>query len=298
VNQKPTHNQARLLLLATAILFSTGGAAVKACDVGPYQIACLRSLIAAVTILVLVPESRRGWNRRVFLVACAYASTLTLYICANKLTTAANVIFLQSTAPIYVLLLSPFLLKEQIQRRDIVVLALLGGGMTLFFVGDQAPTDISPNPDFGNLLATVAGLTWALTVMGLRWLAKSGSGNAAAAAGLGSIIAAVVVLPMAVPFTAGSASDWLIVLYLGVFQVGLAYFLFARAMPRLSAMEASLLLMIEPALNPIWAWMVHSEVPNGLAMIGGGVILVALLLRAFLTSGTPARDSQRSAHSD
>lgn len=278
---KPTHSQARFLLLGTAILFSTGGAAVKSCDFGPYAIACLRSLIAAATILILVPESRRGWDRRVFLVACAFATTLTLYICANKLTTAANTIFLQSTAPLYVLLLSPFLLKERIIRRDLLVLALLGLGMVLFLAGDQDATDISPDPALGNLLATIAGLSWALTVMGLRWLAKTGSSNAAAsAAGLGSIIAALAVLPMALPFTSGTAQDWMLILYLGVFQVGLAYFLFTRAMPRLSAMEASLLLMLEPALNPIWAWLVHDEVPSALAMTGGTVILLALLLRA------------------
>lgn len=282
MNSKPSHNRDRLLLLATAILFSTGGAVVKSCSFGPYQIAFLRSLIAAATILILVPESRRGWNRRVFLVACAYASTLTLYICANKFTTAANTIFLQSTAPLYVLLLSPFLLKERIIRRDLLVLAMLGLGMVLFLVGDQEPSATAPDPGLGNLLATISGLTWALTVMGLRWLAKSGSSNAAAsAAGLGSIIAALVVMPMALPLAAGSVQDWLLVSYLGIFQVGLAYFLFTRAMPRLSAMEASLLLMAEPALNPIWAWLVHSEVPSEMAMIGGGVILIALLLRAW-----------------
>jgi len=281
VNTKPSHTCAHLLLLATAILFSTEGAVIKSCSFGPYEIAFLRSLIAAVTILILVPASRRGWDRRVFLVACAYASTLTLYVCANKFTTAANAIFLQSTAPLYVLLLSPFLLKERIVRRDLLVLALLGLGMVLFLVGDQNPSATAPEPTLGNLLATIAGLSWALTVMGLRWLARTGSAHAAAsAAGLGSIIAALAVLPMALPLTDGSTQDWLLTVYLGVFQVGLAYFLFTRAMPRLSAMEASLLLMAEPALNPIWAFVVHDEVPSTPAMAGGGVILIALLLRA------------------
>jgi drug/metabolite transporter (DMT)-like permease len=280
LNRELTHNRARLLLLATAVLFSTGGAAVKSCSFDPFQVACLRSLVAAVAILVFIPESRRGWNRKTLLVSLAYASTLTLYVLSNKFTTAANAIFLQSTAPLYVLLLGPFLLKENIRKQDILVLILLAGGMTLFFVGEQDPLATAPDPTLGNLLGTFAGVAWAFTVMGLRWLAKSGESNSgASAAGIGSIIAGVIVMPFAFPMAAGSAQDWLLIAYLGVFQVGLAYFLFTRAMPRLSAMEASLLLMAEPALNPIFAWLVHDELPGSLAITGGVVIFVALLLR-------------------
>ncbi len=281
MSRELTHNRARLLLLATALLFSTGGAVVKSCSFEPFQVSCLRSLIAAAAILIFIPESRRGWNWRTLLVSSAYASTLTLYVLANKFTTAANAIFLQSTAPLYVLLLSPFLLKESIRHKDILVLALLAGGMALFFVGEQDPLATAPDPSLGNLLGTCAGLSWAFTVMGLRWLAKSGERNSgASAAGLGSILAGIAVLPFAFPMAAGSPQDWLLITYLGVFQVGLAYFLFTRAMPRLSAMEASLLLMAEPALNPIFAWLVHDEVPGSLAITGGVVIFVALLLRA------------------
>jgi drug/metabolite transporter (DMT)-like permease len=273
-------NTARFLILCAALLFSTGGAAIKSCDFTSWQVAALRSGIACVALLLLVPDSRRRWNLGVFTVAIAYAATLTLFVCANKLTTAANSIFLQSTAPFYVLIASPFLLKEPIRRIDVIVLLALAAGMSLFFVGSEDPSATAPDPALGNAIALCAGVTWAGTVLGLRALSRHGTGGAAAAAAaLGSLLSCLFCLPFAWPLPAGDPTDWLLVGYLGVFQVGAAYALIARAMPRLPAVEVSLILMAEPAFNPLWAWLVHGEAPAGLALVGGGIILGALLVR-------------------
>lgn len=274
----------RLLLLVAGLLFSTGGAAIKACSFSGWQVASMRSLVAAVTILLLIPSSRRGWNGRVLLVALCYGTTLTLFVAANKLTTAANTIFLQSTAPLYVLLLSPLLLGERIRRNDVFVLLVLLGGVMCFVFAHDDPSATAPEPSSGNILAAASGVSWALTLMGLRWLSKSGvQGAAAAATGLGSIVSFAMALALALPMEGGSTGDWLVVLYLGVFQVGLAYWCLVHGMEHVRAMEATLLLMVEPAFSPVWAWLLHEEVPSQLALLGGGTILGGLLLQARLS---------------
>src|ERR1700690_1221397 len=119
----------RLRIALAALLFSTGGAAIKAADFTPWQIASFRSGIAAIALLVAVPGARRGFGWRPALVGVAYAATLVLFVLANRLTTSANTIYLQSTAPLYVLLFAPLLLKEPIRRRDLPVIAAVLGGL-------------------------------------------------------------------------------------------------------------------------------------------------------------------------
>ncbi|HEX9054070.1 MAG TPA: EamA family transporter, partial [Gemmatimonadales bacterium] len=161
---------ARLRLALAALLFSTGGAAIKSAAFTGWQIAGFRSGVAAVVLWLLVPGARRGWSRRVFLVGAAYAATLVLFVLANRLTTSANTIFLQSTAPLYVLLLSPWLLHESVRPADVGFMAVVGLGLALFFVGAEPPLATAPDPARGNLLAAASGVTWALTVCGLRWM--------------------------------------------------------------------------------------------------------------------------------
>ena len=128
-------NRARLTVVAAALLFSTGGAAVKAATLTSWQVASLRCGVAALVLPFLLPAARGRWSWRSVPVALAYAGTLTCFVVATKWTTAANAIFLQSTAPLYVLCLAPWLLRERIRARDLVFMALLGLGLTLFFFG-------------------------------------------------------------------------------------------------------------------------------------------------------------------
>jgi drug/metabolite transporter (DMT)-like permease len=271
----PRVSAGRLELLGAAFLFSTGGAAIKATALTAWQVACFRSTVAGIAAILLIPAARRNWSWRVFVVGMAYSATMILYVTANKLTTAANTIFLQSSAPLYLLLLGPLLLKEPVRKSDLSLLGVLGVGMSLFFVGDQSPLDTAPDPFSGNVLAALSGLTWALVIAGLRWLEGRGEGKNAGMATVvaGSTITGVVTLPMALPVVGAAGADWLTISYLGVFQIGMAYVLLTRGLGQVPALEASLLLLAEPALNPIWAWIVHGETPNSLAVAGGALIL-------------------------
>jgi DME family drug/metabolite transporter len=273
---------ARLELAAAAILFSTGGAAIKAADFAAWQITCLRSGIAAVAIWLMTREARRAWNGRTIVVGIAYATTLTLFVLANRLTTAANTIYLQSTAPLYLALLAPWLLREPTRRQDLVFMAAVGLGLGLFFVGVDAPAETAPDPVRGNMLALGSGLFWALTVCGLRWMSSSGAaaGSGAVAVVAGNAIAFAGALPFALPFGSHGWDDWALIGYLGVFQIALAYVLVTRALTTMPALEASLILLIEPVLNPVWAWIFQGERPGVWALSGGGIILGATAIRA------------------
>jgi drug/metabolite transporter (DMT)-like permease len=276
--------RARWQLAAAAALFSTGGAAIKAADFTGWQIAGLRSGIAALAILLITPAARRGWTGRAVLVGFAYAACLTLFVLANRLTTAANTIFLQSTAPLYLLILSPWLLREPIRRQDLGFMAAVGLGLALFFVSTPTPVATAPDPVRGNILALISGFCWALTVCGLRWLgAGNGSrGSAIAAVVSGNVTAFLVALPLAWPLGAHSAAGWMVVTYLGVFQIAIAYLLVTSGLRHILALEATLILLIEPVLNPVWAWIFQGERPGPWALLGGAIILGSTTLKGWL----------------
>jgi drug/metabolite transporter (DMT)-like permease len=280
----------RSKIIAAAVLFSTGGAAIKFCGFGAWQLAAFRATIAMITILVALPEARRGWTWRTVLVGFAYAATTLLYVQANKHTTAASAIFLQSTSPLFILLLAPLLLGEHATRRDIAQMAAMGVGLGLFFLGHDRPSVTAPNPALGNVLAAVCAVTWAITVIGYRWLAARGS-SVAAAAVAGNLTAGVTALIMAQPLVAGRSVDWAVVVFLGVFQLGIPYLFLARAVPRVRALEVGLFLLIEPVLNPIWAWLVHGETPGPATLLGGAVILGATAGRMILDVRQTRRES-------
>src|ERR1700728_4795061 len=163
------------MLMAAAVLFSTGGAAIKAISLTPWQIASFRSGIAALSLALLIPDGRRRWRWALLPVGAAYAATLVLFVIATKLTPSANAIFLQSTAPLYLLLIGPLLLKEPLSRSDLLVLLAVAAGMLLCFGSSGPAVGSAPDPRTGNLLGAATGLTWALTVSGLRWLGRRAS---------------------------------------------------------------------------------------------------------------------------
>lgn len=302
----PSPLAARLRLLLAAVLFSTGGAAIKAATLTAWQVASFRSGVAAVAVWLLVPAARGRWTGRVLLVAAVYAATMVLFVVANKLTTAANTIFLQSTAPLYVLLAGPALLGERVTRADLALMVAVAAGMALFFVAGDAPQATAPDPMRGNVVAAVSGVAWAGTVLGLRWIgrapvsaahtadaapteAPSAAGDAALTTVVaGNVLACLAVLPLALPVHDVSAADALVVGYLGVVQIGIAYLALASAMPHVPALEASTLLLVEPALNPVWAYLAHGERPGPLAWIGGAVIVLSALAKTWWDARRPA----------
>lgn len=270
-----------MLLVAAALLFSTGGAAVKALGLDGWQIACFRSGTAAVVLALALPEARRNWNRRMVPVAAAYAATLICFVVANRLTTAANAIFLQSTAPLYLLLLGPLLLGERIRRSDLAFMAAVAAGMALFFAGTEHAAATASDPRLGNRIAALSGLTYAFALAGLRWMSRGRpAGNPGmATVMLGNIFACVAALPMALPVERVRPVDAAIILYLGAAQIGLAYWCVTRAMRRVPVFEANTVLLLEPAMNPVWVWLLHGEKPGGWALAGGAVILGATLIK-------------------
>jgi len=278
---------ARWRILAAAALFSTGGAAIKSSAFSAWQVASLRSAVAAVAILVVLRSSRRFWRPRPMLVGAAYAATMILFVLANKLTTSAAAIFLQAAAPLYVLMLSPWLLRERVNRRDIALMAAVGFGIALLFAGTESPLATAPDPMTGNILAAISGVTYALAIIGFRWLgpgAADGTDSVQSAASAGNVIAALVCAPLALPLPRAEFADWAGIAYLGVFQIGLAYILLTGAMTRVPAFEASVLLLIELVLNPIWSWYAHGEKPGATTLFGGAVILTATTAKTWLDS--------------
>ena len=277
----------RSKIIVAAVLFSTGGAAIKFCGFGAWQVAAFRATIAMTTILIVLPEARRGWSWRTLVVGIVYAATTLLYVQANKHTTAVSAIFLQATSPLFILLLAPLLLGEHATRRDLWQMGVIGAGLGLFFLGMDQPSATAPNPALGNALASICAVTWAFTVIGYRWLAARGS-SVAAAAVAGNVTAALIAFVMAQPLVPGRPIDWGVVLFLGVCQLGIPYLFLSRAVPQVRAIEVSLFLLIEPVLNPIWAWLVHGEKPGPATLLGGMLILGATAVRTVLDTRNPS----------
>jgi predicted outer membrane repeat protein len=286
-----TSARSRAQLLGSAVFFSTGGAAIKACALTNWQVMSLRAAIAAATVLLLVPAARRRWTGPALVVGALYAATAFLFVTSNKLTTSANTIFLQSTSPLYIALLSPWLLQERVRRRDVAFMAVLAVGLALIFLGTEAPVATAPDPVRGNVLGALAGLTCGLMLIGLRWLERAAPGSSATAVVVGNTAACLGGAVYALPLQA-RAVDWLILAYLGVFQIGVGYVLLLRALRHVGALQATLLLFIEPVLNPLWTWLVHGERPGPWSLAGGVLILAATAVKTWsdLASPVPAPD--------
>lgn len=279
---------ARLLAIAAAVLFSTGGAAIKTEAFTGMQVSAVRAGIAAAALLLLV-RGRLVWSWPVWGIGAIYAVSLTLFVNATKLTTAANAIFLQATAPLYIVVLGPLLIKERLRVRDAVYLVAVAAGLALCFVASPAASVTAPDPATGNLLGIICSITWALTLIGLRWAERGGSASRHPAHGqagvgmsaviAGNVLACVIGLPFAWPLPPAPAGEWATLVYLGVVQIGLAYVCLTRAMAHLSALEVSLLLLLEPVLSPIWAWLVRGEDPGRWVLVGGAVIVAATAVK-------------------
>jgi DME family drug/metabolite transporter len=263
-----------LFVLAAALLWSTGGLFIKATPLGALELSFGRSLFAALTVAVLTRREGFRIDGLTLVSSVLYAALLVLFVVANKLTTAANAIFLQYTAPVYVLLLEPLLFKERFRRGDIFVVAACVAGMSLFFVGQLRPQDVS-----GNLTALASGLCFALFILSLRG-ARRGSVNRASSVIYGNLLICVATLPWFAPVVRElTTKDVLIILYLGVVQIGLAYTLFTLGIARgVRSLDAGVVGYIEPMLNPVWVFLFLGERPSRWAIAGGCIIIAAVLV--------------------
>jgi drug/metabolite transporter (DMT)-like permease len=268
----------RLLLLAAAALWSTAGAAIKSSGLDAFQIAGGRSLVAGAFLLLAVRSARARPDRKVALVAVAYAFTVVLFVIATKLTTAANAIFIQDAAPLWVLLLSPWLLGERPTRGELLAVPIFGVGLGLFFLDE-----LSPGQTAGNVVALASGVAFALSIVGLRGLRERGP----SALVWGNFLAAAITLPLWSRGPVPTPLDLSLVLYLGVFQLGLAYLCFSWGVSGVPAIEASLLVLLEPVLNPIWTFAIAGERMGPWAIAGGAVVLLATGWRTVAPVLTP-----------
>ena len=277
--KNPTSVSPLLLVVGAAVLWSTGGLFIKAIQLSAFELSFGRSLLAAITIAIFTRREGFGINKISAVTSILYAALIILFVLATKLTTAANAIFLQYTAPVYVLLLEPIFYKEKFRGRDFITVALCLGGMTLFFVGKLRPQDIS-----GNLLALASGVAFALFVLLMRH-SKARDVNRASSAIYGNLIAVAICTPwfLGAAKRGISATDFACIAYLGIVQIGFAYLLFTLAMARgVRSLDAGIIGYIEPVLNPVWVFLFIGERPSGWAIVGGAIIVTSVITHTLI----------------
>ncbi|HZE69434.1 MAG TPA: DMT family transporter [Pyrinomonadaceae bacterium] len=267
-----------LFVLAAAILWSTGGLFIKWTSISGLALSFGRSLTAALTVALFTRREGFGVNRVTVVSSALYAALLILFVLATKQTTAANAIFLQYTAPVYLLLLEPIFYKEKFRFRDLITVAACIIGMSLFFVGKLRPQDVT-----GNLLALASGLCFALYVLLLRH-SKSRAVNRASSVIYGNLLVVLIAAPTGIAaLPQMTTHDALSVVYLGVVQIGVAYTLFTVAMARgVRSLDAGIIGYIEPVLNPIWVFLAIGERPSNWALGGGSIIILAVIVHMLI----------------
>jgi len=258
----------RLLVAAAALLWSTGGLAIKLVPLPAPGVVFWRSFVSAMFLYAVFRPSRARWRHASWSTSLVYALMILSFVSATKMTTAANAIFLQYTGPLYVLAFAPFLLKERFRRVDAVAVGVALAGMSLFFVGRLDPGALA-----GNLVAVVSGFLFGLTILMLR---RDASGDAIPSVIAGNLLAAALALPFGLGHLALDGRGILLVLFLGVVQLGISYVLFLRGLTVVPAAEASLIGMLEPMFNPLWAFLGLGERPSTWALLGGAIVLCAV----------------------
>lgn len=268
-----TSNERRgiLLVLGAALLWSTGGIGIKAITESALHVSCYRSAIAAIALFLIFRPRAVRWTPWFIVSIVSYAGTLISFVTATKLTTAANAIFLQYSGVVWVLLLSPVVLQEKLKWRDVVAVVVAICGMALFFVQQFEARGLA-----GNLMALLSSGFFALLVLSLRL--QRGS-VAEAAVTWGNVLTAVAVFPFIAREAAVSPRSIAWLAFLGVFQIAIAYALFVNGLKYISATEASLTGMIEPIANPIWVFFLLGERPHVLSIVGGAIVLAAIVWR-------------------
>ena len=290
-----------VLVLAAAVLWSTGGVGIKSVDLPPLALAGWRGLFALPVLAGVVAMRARSiggvpWRRAasslpVWIGVASYSVMVIAFVAATKLTTAADAIFIQYTSPVYVALLSWPLLRERITWRDGVACLGVLVGMVLFF-----RAGLSSSAQLGNGIAVLssfgaAGLPLALRA-DQRRLSSGGSWQAAALSPLlviaaGDVLAVLLCAPamLSAPVPSWGGGTMAVLALLGLGQIGLPYVLYGLAVPRLTAMEGALLPTLEPILNPVWVALFTGETPGRLALVGGAFVLGSVLFRA--AGGSP-----------
>ncbi len=272
---KKDRTKAIIYTIIAATLLSTGGILLKFVDMQPLSIAGLRSIISGLVVLAYLKKPKFTFSKPQMVGALSYATMVIGFTVANKLTTAANAVVLQFTAPVWIALLSAWILRERIRWFDWIAIVFVLSGMVLFFIDDMGG-----GSTIGNIVAIVSGVALAGNTICLR-LQKDGSPVENTL--LGHIVTVIVCLPFI--FKANlNLQNAIFILILGVFQLGIAYIFYALSMKHLTALESILIMFLEPILNPIWVIIFYGEKPSVFSLIGGVIVLITLGIRSIVSN--------------
>ena len=274
-----------ILVLIAVLLWSSGGLFIKLTTLNAFHVNFGRALFAAITVGVFIAVRRQlKFDWFIVFASFFYAGTLTAFVYANKNTTAANAIFLQYTAPIYILIFAPFILKERFRSTDLITVIVCLLGMSLFFL--EAPNTqnkLATNIFAGNVAGLISGICLGLYFVLLRH-PRALKFNPALSVLYGNLIIVIFMLPLLVQSPQTPATtDMLAISYLGVVQIGLAYIFFTYGVAKgVRSLDASIIGFIEPLLNPVWVFLVVKETPSKWAILGGVIIVSAIIFHTVI----------------
>lgn len=262
-------------MVLAALCWSLGGLLIKTIDWPPLAVAGGRGILAAVFLILTNGKLRFTFSRLQVFAAFAYAGCTIFFVLATKFTTAANAILLQYTAPVWIGIFAVWFLGEQTTRRDWLIIAIVFIGMGLFFADGLKLTGM-----LGNVFGILSGVCFAAMTIALR---KQKDGSPVESIILGNLIAFAIGVPFMMDAPLPSPVGWLALGALGVVQLGFSYWLYARAIRHITALEAVIIPVFEPILNPVWVFIVAGEQPTAWALVGGLIVISAVTWRAFST---------------
>lgn len=276
-----------LYILLAVLLWSTGGLFIKANTLDAFSVNAGRSLLAALTVAIFTYRKGLKLDSFTLLTSFFYAGTLSCFVYATKTTYAANAIFLQYTAPVYILILTPFVLKEKFRFSDLITVALCLGGMSLFFLANTGTeTKLASDIYLGNIIGLLSGVFFGLYFVFLRHPRALENKNPAISVFYGNLLVVLLMLPFLLQNPpAPKFSDILVISILGVFQIGIAYILFTKGIAAgVRSLDANIIGFIEPMLNPIWVFLFLGEKPSNWAILGGAIIISAVIFHTVYNS--------------
>ena len=276
--ENPNKSVGILAMAATAILWSIAGLFIKVIDWNPFAIAGVRSLIASIIIFLYLKHPRIHLSFPQIAASIANAATMLLFVSANKTTTAANAILLQYCAPVLTVFVSAIFLKERTRVEHFAAFPLVVAGMIFMFFDE-----LSEGKLFGNVLAIMSAITFSFYFVFMR-MQKDGSPLESILMSHWLTAGICIIISLFLPVPHVTLKSLVAITVLGVVQIGLSAILFSIAIKRVSAVQANLIAVIEPVFNPIWVFFAIGEAPGIHALIGGGIIVLAVTIASIITA--------------
>ena len=265
-------------MVATAFLWSIAGLFIKVIDWNPIAIAGIRSCIASIVIFVYLKRPEFNFSFPQIAASIAHAATMLLFVAANKTTTAANAILLQYIAPVLTAFIGAVLLKERPRVEHFAALPLAAVGMIIMFFNELGGGNL-----FGNVLATISAITLSFYFVFMR-MQKEGSPLESILLSHWLTAIICIIISLFLPFPQVTLKSLAAIAVLGIVQLGLSAILFSFAIKRVSAISANLIAVIEPVFNPVWVFIAIGEAPGVHALIGGGIIVLAVTIASVISA--------------